>query len=241
MPKYNFIKASLDKLNEFMNIEINLDKTFQDLKHFDIKIKNASFSYNKLTNILNNVNLEIKEREHVLIKGKSGSGKSTICNLLVKNEVLINGSILIGDINIDDINTYTMKKNIMYVSQKELLYTDTIKNNIMFFRKKSLSEFDQICKLCCVDEIIDSKPLRYETIVSVDTNNLSGGEKQRVVLARALLNDFKILIIDEALSEVDIPTEIKIIKNIQKYFKDKTIIYISHKNLSQSFERTVYV
>ncbi len=241
IPKYNFVRASIHKLSEFMNIEKEVLGQEEKIDNFDIKLQNVSFSYNKINYVLNNFNLNVKLGEHILIKGKSGCGKSTICKLIAKCEKLEKGNLTIGNISINDLSLSTIKKNILYVSQKEYLYSDTLKNNILFFRNLNLKLFTEICKICCVDEIIKNKPLRYETYINVDSNNLSGGEKQRIVLARACLNDFKILIIDEALSEVDIFTERKIINNLKNLFKDKTIIYVSHKNLDNYFQQVINV
>ena len=110
---------------------------------------------------------------------------------------------------------------------------------IVFCKNISETEFQYICYLCKIDEIVKKRPLRYETYISPDENNLSGGEKQRIILARALLNKFNILILDEALSEVDRKLELNIIKNIRRLYKDKTIIYISHKMYPKIFDNII--
>ncbi len=241
IPKYNGVKASIFKLNEFMNIEGENELNEQLLNNWDIDIKNIMFGYNDFSNILENYSINIKEGKHIFLSGKSGSGKSSLCKLLLKHEDNYQGEIIIGGINIKDLTLKTIRKNIMYVSQREHLYTDTLRNNIEFFTDYDLTEFDKICKLCNIDEILKNKLLRYDSFLEMDTNNFSGGEKQRIVLARACMNNFKVLIIDEALSEVDLETELNIIKNLKKYFFDKTIIYISHKDLSKQFKEIVYV
>ena len=151
------------------------------------------------------------------------------------------GDILIGSINIKDLSLATIRKNILYVNQNENILTDTIRNNIILDRNVSEKQFFQICKLCAIDEIVKKKPLRYNTIIGKDIGNISGGEMQRIILARALLNNFQILILDEALSEVDYFLEEKIMKNIREKFKNKTIIYITHKNHDNIFDKIVYV
>lgn len=242
IPNYIYIKASIEKLNEFMNIELPTESEEKiDFNNYKITIKDASFGYNNLFNVFNNVNLIINQSEHVLLKGQSGSGKSTLCNILAKNNELTKGNIFIGDINIKDVNAKSVKENVLYVSQKENLYTDSLKNNIKYFRNIKENDFHRITKMCAVDKIIENRPLRYNTLINVDTNNFSGGEIQRIVLARSLLNDFKILILDEALSEVDSKTEEYILKELKTFYKDKTIIYVSHKNLENHFDRTIYV
>ena len=115
----------------------------------------------------------------------------------------------------------------MYLGQNEILFNDTLYNNLNFGNSNSSKILD-ICKLCEVDKIIDSN-LGYNMMIEENGFNLSGGEKQRIMLARTLLKNFNILIIDEGLSQVDVNVERKILKNIFNYFKDKTIIFISHR------------
>ena len=94
-------------------------------------------------------------------------------------------------------------------------------------------------KICYVEDIIKNKPLRYETFINMDSNNLSGGEKQRIILARALLNPFNILVLDESLSEVDYRLERKIVNNIKREYRDKTIIYVTHKKQDDLFDEVI--
>ena len=114
---------------------------------------------------------------------------------------------------------------------------DTIRNNIILNRDVDETKYKEILKICAIDSIVSKKPLRYETFLASDSNNISGGEKQRIILARALLNPFQILILDEALSEVNNDLEIDIIRKIKDSFKDKTIIYVSHKNHDKYFDQ----
>ena len=109
----------------------------------------------------------------------------------------------------------------------------------MLDREIDSKRFTQICNICGIEQIVFKKALRYETSINNDSTNISGGEAQRIILARAILNDFEILILDEALSEVDYQTERKIIKNLKHYFPSKTIIYITHKNHDQLFDRVI--
>ena len=149
------------------------------------------------------------------------------------------GEVFIGGINIKDIDISTIRDNILYVSQKEELFTGTIKDNILMNRDISNEDFLNICKICEVEDIVKKKNLRYDSLIENGAINLSGGEMQRIILARGLLKKVNIIILDEALSEVDKKLESKIIKNIRNYFKDKTIIYISHKNQKRLFENVI--
>lgn len=241
IPKYNYLKATYAKINDFLsNEQEKMGKTIY-LKDNSIKMENITYSYNDINNILNNFNLQIKGGEFVVFKGQSGCGKSTLCKMLDKYITNYKGDILIGSINIKDLSIATIRKNILYVNQNENIITDTIRNNILLDRNIPEKIFFKICKLCAVDEIVKRKPLRYNTIIGNEIGNISGGELQRIILARALLNNFQILILDEALSEVDYKMEEKIMINIRNYFKDKTIICITHKNHDKLFDRVINV
>ena len=131
-----------------------------------------------------------------------------------------------------DINDYALKdirNNITYISQNELLYTDTIKNNIILDRQISYEDFLEACNLTYVSDIIKEKKISYDYLLEESGANLSGGQRQRIVLARALLKQSKIILIDEGLNEIDILLERKILLNIFKKYSNKTIIIISHR------------
>lgn len=236
MPKYYYLKASFEKISEFYNLKEEKTKKLNiSLKKGNINFKNVTISYDNYHKIISNFNATIKNKAHVLLVGKSGSGKSTILKTLLLNSPY-NGVIKINDLNLQDYDLYELRKSIRYIGQNENIFTDTIYNNITCFNKVSISKFYQICKICMIDEIIKNKPLRYMSIITNDLINLSGGEKQRIILARALINDAVIYIFDEALSEIDYDTEIKIIKNIKEFLVDKTIIYVSHKDVKNQFK-----
>lgn len=239
IPKYSFMKASITKINDFLGVhaEILGEKTSTD--GYDISINNLNYSYNKYQNVLKSVNLNIKEGEFVLLQGTSGSGKSTLCSILNKYITDYTGDILFGKMNYKDLSIKTIRENIVYVGQNENIFTGSIKENITFGNKVSDLNFDKICKICKVDDVANKKTFRYESLIGSDEGNISGGEKQRIILARAVLKDFNVLILDEALSEVDIKLELEILKSIRENYKDKTIIYISHKKYSNIFDKVI--
>lgn len=239
IPKYSFMKASITKINDFLGVhaEILGEKTSTDC--YDISINNLNYSYNKYQNVLKSVNLNIKEGEFVLLQGASGSGKSTLCSILNKYITDYTGDILFGKMNYKDLSIKTIRENIVYVGQNENIFTGSIKENITFGNKVSDLNFDKICKICKVDDVANKKTFRYESLIGSDEGNISGGEKQRIILARAVLKDFNVLILDEALSEVDIKLELEILKSIRENYKDKTIIYISHKKYSNIFDKVI--
>lgn len=239
-PKINYFKASFNKIREFISLkEEDISYSALEIKG-NIKLNNVSYSYNNYDDTIKNINIDIKNNEHVMLCGNSGSGKSTICKIICR---LINGhkgNVSIGGVNILDYDLGDIRKNITYLSQKEELITDTIKNNILLGRNINIDSLNKIIELCYLEEILNKKPLRLNTMI--DNNNLlSGGEVQRIILARALLKESNIIILDEALSEVEIDLEQKIIKNILKYFKNKTIIYVTHRNHSNLFQRTIKI
>lgn len=241
MPKYNYIKATFNKIMEFINIEEEqIKETDTELKG-DIVFENVSYSYNNYDYILKDMSLKIKEGEHILLNGLSGSGKSTICKLIFKENSANGGNILIGNSNIKDLDISVIRKNILYISQNENLFTGTIKDNILIGREIDNNYFENICRICELESIVSKKSFRYDSLIEASHQNISGGEKQRIILARGLMKNVNIIILDEALSEVDSKLETKIIKNIRSFFKDKTIIYISHKNQTKNFENIINI
>lgn len=239
LPKYNFLKATITKINDFLSINKEVLGKKQNLLKGEITIKNLDYSYDSCHNILSNFNLNIKNGEMVLFDGKSGSGKSTLCKIIDKYITDYNGDVVIDGTNIKDLSLNTIRENILYVCQNESLFTGTIKENILLDKDDSRKKFEQVCNICGVDDLVSQKPLRYETIINDDGANISGGERQRIILARALLKKCKILIMDEALSEVDYKLERKILTNIRNSFKDITIIYITHKKHHNLFDQVI--
>ncbi len=240
LPQINYIKASYTKIGEFINLkEEELSTHKESFKTGDIVFENVKYSYNHLDYILNNINLKVKSKDKIILVGKSGSGKTTLCKLLFRIDKLSGGKIKIGNVNIEDYKLNTIRENISYLSQSEKLFTDTIYNNIVFGQEVSMEKINEISKVCKIEDILEKKALRFETLIEDEGFNLSGGERQRIILARTLLKNSKILILDESLSEVEINMEREIIKNILSYCKDKTLIYISHRNHEKYFNRVI--
>ena len=207
------------------------EKTYKDdnidLKS-DIIINNLSYSHNKIDYIFENINLKIKYGSKFLIYGRSGSGKSTLIKIILKYLEDYKGEILFDNINIKDID-YNMLNNITYLSQNNYLNNDTLKNNIIYGRDISDSEYEKVLDICNLKYLRDSNKLRNDFIIEDNGFNISGGEKQKILLARSILNNSNYLILDEALSEVGLNEEKEIINKLFYIYHDKTIIYISHK------------
>lgn len=240
LPRFNYIKACFVKLAEFLSIKKEpLLPADNNTLNGNITFNKVNYSYNDYTYILKDVSFKINAGDKVFLKGKSGSGKSTICNLLYKNINDFEGIITIDNKNIKDLNLNVIRNNILYISQDELLFNGTIEENILLDRNVNQTFYDDICDICCLEEVINDKEARYQALIDPDSKNFSGGEKQRMILARGLLKNGNIIIIDEALSEVDYYLEEKIINKILNYFKDRTIIYISHKKQEKLFDYTI--
>lgn len=220
-------KSSIRRILDITTYEFSDKGLVGDMKCGDIEFKNLNFSFNDIDYVLKDVNTTIKYKDKVMVIGKSGSGKSTLFKILMKFYNIKNNNVFINGIDLNNYSMDIVNKNILYLSQNEVLFNDTLYNNLVFDNSDS-SKFLDICNMCFVDKIVDSN-LGYNMLIEENGFNLSGGEKQRIVLARTLLRHFNILIIDEGLSQVDIDMERQILKNIFKYFKDKTIIFISHR------------
>ena len=225
-----YVKNSIKRINNILNYKYELVGKKSDLfLDGDIKINNLSFSYSYKFNILNNISLNLPKKSKTLILGSSGSGKSTLLKILYKYYEIDMGKIYIGNYDLNDYTIKDIRENITYISQNELLYTDTIKNNIILDREVSDEDFLKVVNLTCVSEMVKDNMLSYDYQLEEYGANLSGGQRQRIVLARSLLKNAKIILIDEGLNEIDINLERKILKNIFKYYQDKMFIIISHR------------
>lgn len=220
-------KNSLRRVLELIAETSKESGVIENFKNGDIVFKNLDFTFNDRDYILKNINLSIKRGVKTMVVGKSGSGKSTLFKLLMKYYEIDCNKVFINNIDLNHYKNSTINNNILYIGQNEILFNDTLYNNLIFDNSDS-SNLLKISKMCCIDEIMDSN-LGFNMLIEENGFNLSGGEKQRIILARNLLKNFEILIIDEGLSQVDINLERKILKMLFKIYKDKTIIIISHR------------
>ena len=217
----------LDALRE----ENMIDSDGRDipLEHFDICFDNVDFGYDT-RKILKNVSFSIPEKTSTAIVGPSGSGKTTICSLLARFYDVDSGSISVGGTDIKEMTCDSLLKNISMVFQNVYLFNDTIRNNIMFGNPDA-SEEDMISaakKACCHDFIM-ALPDGYDTVIGEGGGTLSGGEKQRISIARAILKDSPIIILDEATASIDPENEHLIQNAISELTHGKTIITIAHR------------
>ena len=195
----------------------------------DISIKNLKYSYNGIDNVFSNINLNIPYKSKLLIYSKSGYGKSTLMKILMKYIDDYNGEIYIGNYNLKDISSYVISDNFTYVSQNSYINNDTLKNNIIYGRNISDNDYEAVINICNLNKLRDNSKLRNSFMIEDNGFNISGGERQKIILARSLLKKSNYIILDEALSEISVKEEKEIIDKIMNIYHDKTIIYISHK------------
>ena len=226
---YN-IKEAKCALLRVLELDIkyeNIGKIDKQIKG-NILIKDLYFSFNDRDNVLNNINLEIKSGSKTVVLGKSGSGKSTLFKLLMKYHKVEKNKVFIDNIDINDCKESLINNNILYLGQNEMLFTDTIYNNVVLDNEIDNNKLIHMSNICELNEIINNN-LGFNTLIEENGFNLSGGEKQRIILLRTILNPFNVLIIDERLNQVDINLERRILKKLFQEFKNKTIIVISHR------------
>ena len=242
-------KETLDELknvkseNSVLNREVSNKNEiiFSD----KIKINNLSFSYeNGKDEVLKNINLEIKKGDIIGFYGPSGGGKSTFINLLLGLLKPTKGNIIINSLSIEK-NLNSWHNSVSYVPQDIFLLNDTIKNNILFgINESEISQnlFEKALEISNLNEFLDKTPEGLNTIVGENAIKLSGGQAQRICLARSLLKETKIIFLDEATSKLDEKNEYEILeKLISKLQKDKTLIIVSHRvNTLKTFSNKVY-
>lgn len=226
-PNINYIKNVYRRINDLLLVTTKEELATNRFIVGDIVISNLSYT-NSLIPLFDNVSLKIEYGSKFLLYGESGSGKSTLIKILLKYLEDYKGEILIDNKNIKDISSNIISNSVTYVSQNNFLLNDTLKNNIVYDRKIKDEEYENVIHLCNLD-ILRNNKLRDNMIIEEDGFNISGGERQKIILARSILKDSEFIILDEALSEVGVKEEKEIIKKLFDYFKDKTIIYISHK------------
>ena len=228
--------ASMDRLLEVFKVEPEIkdteetDFSIKEIKG-EIKFKNVWFRYPDSENyVLKNINLDIKQGQTVGIVGYTGSGKTTLVNLIPRLFDPDKGEVLIDGVNVKKIPLKVLRESIGYVQQEVFLFSDTVKNNITFgVDGVSDEKVFEVAKIAHIyDEIMEFQD-KFNTIIGERGITLSGGQKQRLSLARALIKDPKILILDDSFSSVDAYTEETILKNLKEFRKGRTTIIISHR------------
>jgi ATP-binding cassette subfamily B protein len=228
------VMNSLERIFRLMdgfsyNAEKFGNKTIENITG-NIQFKNVSFSYDNDSNVLDNVTINFPPKGRTAIVGSSGSGKSTIFNLILKFYNPCKGCILIDSIDINEIREEDLRKHISVVQQEPVLFRMSIKDNLLLaYANASQDEIENACKRAFIHEYIEALPNKYDSVIGENAVNLSGGQKQRIAIARALLKKSKILLFDEATSSLDNESQFYIQKAIDTIAMDCTVVIIAHR------------
>lgn len=232
---YNKVKVSLRRITEILD-----NKIYQDEKFGDIEIKNTKgvlefkdvkFRYTeKEENVLKGLNLKVDTNKKIAVVGRSGNGKSTIFNLLLRYFDPNEGCITLDDIDIRDLTEKSLRSSISIIRQNPFLFNLSILENFKLVKKDAtLEEIRSVCKKAYIDEYIMSLPKKYETIIGEGGVNLSGGQKQRIAIARTLLINTKVILFDEATSALDNESQEYIKQTMDNLIIDHTVIVVAHR------------
>ncbi|MFI3174745.1 MAG: ABC transporter ATP-binding protein [Bacillota bacterium] len=224
------LEYSMENVEDALNAPI-LDENGKDItpSNHSIEFKNVRFAYDQ-TEILKNINLVIPEKATTALIGPSGSGKSTLCHLISRFWDIEQGEILLGGINIKEYSYESLMKNISAVFQNVYLFEDTIRNNIRFGNPEATEEeIITVAKKARCHAFIEALPSGYDTVIGEGGGTISGGEKQRISIARAMLKNAPIIILDEATSSLDPENEQEVTLALKELTKDKTVIMIAHR------------
>lgn len=242
----SLVKAG--RVFDFLELTCEEEKGQKELVQPDfdkapVRISNLTFSYDTVT-VLDNVNLDIKQNEKIIIRGESGCGKSTLLKLLMGFYPVDEGQIQIYGNNLTVYSLQQLRNMITYIPQNSYLFEGTIWENIAYGNNSGVSttreEIVQAAESACADEFIREMPDGYDTVISAGGRNLSGGQRQRIAIARAFLKDAPILLMDEPSSSLDIESEQKINKAVGKLMTDRVVFMVTHKETGmEGFDRAV--
>jgi subfamily B ATP-binding cassette protein MsbA len=227
--------VSVDRVSEILELKSEIKEIDNPVIKTDftdkIEFKNVSFSYNADAVVLKDCSFEIKKGQKVAFVGSSGSGKTTIANLINRMYDASAGEVMVDGINVKELKINDLRKLFGIVTQESILFSDTIENNIKYGSNsdKTIDDVKLACHFAYADEFIDKLPEKYQTMVFPRGSNLSGGQKQRLCIARAIIDNPPILIFDEATSALDTDSEQKVQKAIDMAAGNRTVIIIAHR------------
>lgn len=219
---------SFNRFNNFMSLKEDNEGNRPPIQNYDIVFDNVSFAYEQEKWVFRNISFKIPQNSRIAIIGHNGSGKTTILNLLLRLYSTNAGSISIAGHNINDIEIGAYRSLFSVVSQEVYLFNDTIRNNICLYKEYSTEKINEVIELCGLSDMIKEKSLDY--VIGDKGLLLSGGQRQKLSLARAILHDAPIFVLDEATSNTDSMSESFIITKVLASLKNKTIITISHNH-----------
>lgn len=224
------VSVCVDKANVVLGLDtMDIDGKELNPENHDIEVKNIGFSYDK-RKIIDGISLTIPEKTTTAIVGPSGGGKTTLCNLIARFWDVDSGEITLGGTNVKDYSMNSLMNNFSFVFQNVYLFADTIENNIKFGRPEAThEEVVEAAKKACCHDFISKLPDGYNTVIGEGGATLSGGEKQRISIARAIMKDSPIIILDEATANVDPENEKELTLAVDALTKEKTIIMIAHR------------
>ena len=224
------VSVCVDKANAILASD-TMDIDGRDIapQNYNIELSHVSFSYDK-RKIIDDVSLSIPQKTTTAIVGPSGGGKSTLCNLIARFWDVDSGEVTLGGVNVKDYSMNSLLENFAFVFQTVYLFADTIENNIKFgCQDASHEEVVEAAKKACCHDFIMRLPDGYDTVIGEGGASLSGGEKQRISIARAIMKDAPIIILDEATANVDPENEKELVDAVEALTKEKTIIMIAHR------------
>ena len=241
---YKLNKVAVKKYIELLDLKddpaLSKGKTLKDLRG-NIEFKNVSYGYNDEKEIIKNLSLKIKANSSVALVGESGSGKSTIIKLIMGLIKYSKGNILIDDYELSDLNLNSFYDNVTYVSQEAPIFDGTLRENLVFDKEIEDDEIYKVLKLVCLDTFVERLENGLETELGEKGIRMSGGERQRVALARLFFDNSKIIILDEATSAMDNITEKMVMENVINLLKNKTLIVIAHRLETIKDVNTIFV
>lgn len=228
-----FDRILIDSKNSYNRLEDLLDEEEDNNNksnfnfNNNIEFKNVAYSYDSY-NIFENLSFNIDKGDFVFVKGDSGVGKSTLFKILTKQINDYKGKVIVDNTNIKNLSVNDIRNNICFVSQNEIIFTDTILNNITLFKEATKKELEKVIRITGIDKFLKEKNIPLNFLLEENGHNISGGERQRILLARALLQNKKVLILDETTNGIDILSEENIVRKVKEEY-DVTLILISHR------------
>ncbi len=227
--------ASAERVAEVLNEKTDIsspENAKRSVKDGSIEFKNVVFRYNKNseTPVLDNINISIRSGETIGIMGPTGSSKTSLVNLISRLYDVSSGEVLVGGVNVKEYDLEVLRDNVSVVLQKNVLFSGTILDNLRWGKKDATKEeCIEVCRIACADDFVGSFPDGYETVIEQGGTNVSGGQKQRLCIARALLKNPAILILDDSTSAVDTATDKRIRSSLAEYMPDMTKIIIAQR------------